>query len=180
MKSRGLIIVYMSSTHITVLSVLSIAGGHGLSRDCFSLNFMCVVLPDTRRRNWSGIQKFTKVHATCFAYQLNASQLYLLTPLRNHSTPRMYDSPRCERRPPPCRRWARPRPTLWLAGSHRGQPRRRCRHAAKHPTGRPSCLAGRRAPAALQSTTHGSFPIRRQRDHPGVVLPLVISNSANH
>ena len=32
---------------------------------------------------------------------------------------------------------------------------------------------------ALQ-TTHGSFLIRRQRGHPGVVLPLVISNSANH
>ena len=29
-------------------------------------------------------------------------------------------------------------------------------------------------------TTHGSFLIRRQRSHPGVVLPLVISNSANH
>ena len=27
--------------------------------------------------------------------------------------------------------------------------------------------------------THGSFLIRRQRGHPGVVLPLVISNSAN-
>ena len=26
---------------------------------------------------------------------------------------------------------------------------------------------------------HGSFLIRRQRGHPGVVLPLVISNSAN-
>ena len=28
--------------------------------------------------------------------------------------------------------------------------------------------------------THGSFPIRRQRGHPGVVLPLAISNSAGH
>ena len=28
--------------------------------------------------------------------------------------------------------------------------------------------------------THGSILIRRQRGHPGVVLPLVISNSANH
>ena len=28
--------------------------------------------------------------------------------------------------------------------------------------------------------THGSFLIRRQRGDPGVVLPLVISNSANH
>ena len=28
--------------------------------------------------------------------------------------------------------------------------------------------------------THGSFLIRRQRGHPGVVLPLGISNSANH
>ena len=27
---------------------------------------------------------------------------------------------------------------------------------------------------------HGSFLIRRQRGHPGVALPLVISNSANH
>ena len=27
---------------------------------------------------------------------------------------------------------------------------------------------------------HGSFLIRRQRGHPGLVLPLVISNSANH
>ena len=29
-------------------------------------------------------------------------------------------------------------------------------------------------------STHGSFLIRRQRGHPGVALPLVISNSANH
>ena len=29
-------------------------------------------------------------------------------------------------------------------------------------------------------STHGSFLIRRQRGHPDVVLPLVISNSANH
>ena len=28
-------------------------------------------------------------------------------------------------------------------------------------------------------STHGAFPIRRQRGHPAVVLPLVISNSAN-
>ena len=28
--------------------------------------------------------------------------------------------------------------------------------------------------------THGSFLIRRQRGHPGVVLPLVIYNSANY
>ena len=28
--------------------------------------------------------------------------------------------------------------------------------------------------------THDSFLIRRQRGHPGVVLPLVISNPANH
>ena len=28
--------------------------------------------------------------------------------------------------------------------------------------------------------THGSFLIRSQRGRPGVVLPLVISNSANH
>ena len=27
---------------------------------------------------------------------------------------------------------------------------------------------------------HGSFLIRRQGGHPGVVLPLAISNSANH
>ena len=27
--------------------------------------------------------------------------------------------------------------------------------------------------------THGSFLIRRQRGHPGVVLPLVVSNPAN-
>ena len=28
--------------------------------------------------------------------------------------------------------------------------------------------------------THVSFPIRRQRDHPGVVLPLEIYDSAKH
>ena len=28
--------------------------------------------------------------------------------------------------------------------------------------------------------THGSCLIRRQSGHPGVVLPLVVSNSANH
>ena len=34
--------------------------------------------------------------------------------------------------------------------------------------------------SSMQKHTHGSFPIRRQRGHPGVVLPLVISNSATH
>ena len=29
-------------------------------------------------------------------------------------------------------------------------------------------------------SAHGSFLIRRQRSHPGVVLPLVVSNSAKH
>ena len=33
---------------------------------------------------------------------------------------------------------------------------------------------------ATKTRTHGSFLIRRRRGHPGVVLPLVISNSANH
>ena len=32
----------------------------------------------------------------------------------------------------------------------------------------------------MQATTHGSFLIRRQRGHPGFVLPLVIFKSANH
>ena len=32
----------------------------------------------------------------------------------------------------------------------------------------------------LGQRTHGSFLIRRQRGHPGVVLPLVTSSSANH
>ena len=32
----------------------------------------------------------------------------------------------------------------------------------------------------LSNTTRGSFLVRRTRRHPGVVLPLVISNSANH
>ena len=31
-----------------------------------------------------------------------------------------------------------------------------------------------------ERATHGSFLIRRQRGHPGVVLPLVHSSSANH
>ena len=31
-----------------------------------------------------------------------------------------------------------------------------------------------------RTSAHGSFLIRRQRGHPGVVLPLVISNSAHH
>ena len=31
----------------------------------------------------------------------------------------------------------------------------------------------------MHTHTHGSFLIRRQRGHPGVVWPLVISNSAN-
>ena len=33
---------------------------------------------------------------------------------------------------------------------------------------------------ALIPSTHGSFLIRRQRGHPGFVLPLVMPNSANH
>ena len=32
----------------------------------------------------------------------------------------------------------------------------------------------------ISEWAHGSFPIRRQRGHPGVVLPLVISNLAKH
>ena len=32
----------------------------------------------------------------------------------------------------------------------------------------------------LSHTTHGSFLVRRQRGHPGVVLPPVIYDSANH
>ena len=35
-------------------------------------------------------------------------------------------------------------------------------------------------PSFCHVCTHGSFLIRRQRGHPGVVLPLVISNPANH
>ena len=37
-----------------------------------------------------------------------------------------------------------------------------------------------RIPANLIPSTHGSFLIRRQRGHPGFVLPLLISNSANN
>ena len=39
--------------------------------------FTGVVFPETYRRKWSGIQKFMEAHATCFACQLNASQLYI-------------------------------------------------------------------------------------------------------
>ena len=31
----------------------------------------------------------------------------------------------------------------------------------------------------IHQIIHGSFLVRRQRGHPGVALPLVISNSAN-
>ena len=34
--------------------------------------------------------------------------------------------------------------------------------------------------ASMGMSTHSSFLIRRQGGHPGVVLPLVISNSAKH
>ena len=34
--------------------------------------------------------------------------------------------------------------------------------------------------ARVRTHTHGSFQIRRQRGYPGVVLQLVVSNSANH
>ena len=41
-------------------------------------------------------------------------------------------------------------------------------------------LANRLAAMKTVLSTHGSFLIRHQRGHPGVVLPHVISNSANH
>ena len=61
-------------------------------------------------------------------------------------------------------------------------------HAAEKHHPRPGFDAGagdRRATEVIVGVyghfrTHGSFLIRRQRGHPGVVLPLVISNSANH
>ena len=42
-----------------------------------------------------------------------------------------------------------------------------------------SCLATCRTEGCL-NRVHGSFLVRRHRGHPGVVLPLVISDSANH
>ena len=39
--------------------------------------FTGVVLPETYRGKWSGIQMFTEAHATCFAYQLDVNQLYV-------------------------------------------------------------------------------------------------------
>ena len=36
------------------------------------------------------------------------------------------------------------------------------------------------SPPHAVTCTHGSFLVRRQRGHPGVVLPLGISNSAKH
>ena len=42
------------------------------------------------------------------------------------------------------------------------------------------CVTHRRFPCTVGYGTRGSFLIRRRRDHPGVVLALVISNSATH
>ena len=42
----------------------------------------------------------------------------------------------------------------------------------------PACCL--RPESVIQHCTHGSILIRRRRGHPGVVLPLVVSNSADH
>ena len=65
------------------------------------------------------------------------------------------------------------------------QARVSARHAAPNPNPTtqgagdpPACHQG--SPEAHPGSAHGSFLIRAQRGHLGVVLPLFISNSVNH